>query len=61
MRDGYVFPIGPGNTTPQGHGFVMTNAYYDQALSDAKTQVALAGARLAKMLNDIWPAGGASK
>jgi hypothetical protein len=61
MRDGYVSPIGPGNTTAAGHGFVMTNAYYDQALSDAKTRVALAGARLAKMLNDIWPADGASK
>jgi hypothetical protein len=33
----------------------MSDAYYAQALKDADTQIALAGARLAKMLNDMWP------
>jgi S1/P1 nuclease len=55
-QQGYVDPpVGPKNTTSQGTGFAMTTAYYDQALGDAKTRVALAGARLAKMLNDTWP------
>jgi hypothetical protein len=53
--DGYVSPIGAGNTTSNGKAFTMTNAYYNQALLDTKSQIALAGARLAKMLNDIWP------
>jgi hypothetical protein len=53
--DGYVSPIGDGNTASNGEGFAMTAAYYNQALSDAKSQIAIAGARLAKMLNDIWP------
>ena len=53
--DGYVSPIGAGNAASNGMGFAMTDAYYNQALSDAKSQIALAGARLAKMLNDIWP------
>jgi hypothetical protein len=53
--DGYVSPIGAGNTASNGKGFTITAAYYNHALSDAKSQVALAGARLAKMLNDIWP------
>jgi hypothetical protein len=56
VQDAYVTPVGPGNSDAQGHGFVMTPAYYDKALSDGKAQIALAGARLAKMLNDIWPA-----
>jgi hypothetical protein len=53
--DGYVSPIGPGNAASNGIGFAMTDDYYNHALSDAKSQIALAGARLAKMLNDIWP------
>jgi hypothetical protein len=53
--DGYVSPIGDGNTDTNGKGFAMTDGYYDRALSDAKSQIAVAGARLAKMLNDIWP------
>lgn len=60
VQDAYMSPIGPGNADNQGHGFVMTTAYYGAALSDAKMQVALAGARLAKMLNDLWPAQGAA-
>ena len=45
----------PGNTDAKGNGFVMTSAYFDTALGDGKAQIALAGARLAKMLDDIWP------
>jgi hypothetical protein len=51
VQDGYTSPIGPGNTDDQGHAFVITSGYYDQALSDAKAQIALAGARLAALLN----------
>ena len=54
-KDSYVSPVGPGNADNQGHAFVMTTGYYSTALSDAKSQIALAGARLAKMLNDLWP------
>ncbi len=49
---GYVTPIGPGNTPKAGGKFMMTDKYYATALADAKTQVALAGARLAKLLNE---------
>ena len=55
VQSGYVSPIGPGNTDKQGKAFVMTMDYYDKALLNAHTRVALAGARLAKMLNDLWP------
>jgi hypothetical protein len=48
--DGYAAPVGPGNAS-----VAMTDAYYDRALADAKSQIALAGARLAKLLGDIWP------
>jgi hypothetical protein len=58
VQDGYVSPIGPGNTDDQGHGFVITTSYYNTALLDAKKQIALAGVRLAKMLNDLWPTQG---
>jgi S1/P1 Nuclease len=52
-KDAYAAPIGPG-LTPEGSttGFVMTQAYYKEALKDAKGQIALAGARLAKLLNE---------
>jgi hypothetical protein len=30
----------------------MTTAYYNRAMKDAKSQIALAGARLAKLLNE---------
>jgi hypothetical protein len=32
--------------------YLITQAYYDQAMKDAQDRVALAGARLAKLLND---------
>ena len=60
IQDGYVSPIGPGNTDKQGHAFVMTAGYYNKAFSDAKARIALAGARLAKMLNDLWPNSGSA-
>jgi hypothetical protein len=53
--DAYRSPIGPGNTDTDGKSYLMTSQYYDKALQDAQGQIALAGARLAKMLNDIWP------
>jgi hypothetical protein len=31
---------------------MITQAYYDQAMKDAQARVALAGARLAKLMND---------
>ncbi len=49
----YVTPVGPGNTGANGKAFAMTAPYYNTALGDAKAQIALAGARLAKMLNDL--------
>jgi hypothetical protein len=55
VQHGYVSPIGPGNSAPDGTAFAMTKEYYDAALADAKGQIALAGARLAKILNDRWP------
>jgi S1/P1 Nuclease len=46
--DAYKTPIGPSAAST----YTVTPAYYNQALQDAKTRVALAGARLAKLLND---------
>ena len=54
-QDAYVTPIGRGNAAAGGVGFVMTKDYYTKALADAKAQVALAGGRLATMLNTLWP------
>lgn len=49
----YADPIGAGVQPDDGTpSFVMTQAYYDRAIADAKDRVALAGARLAKLLND---------
>jgi S1/P1 Nuclease len=53
--DAYRRPIGPGNKTASGKPYMMTDAYYTTALADAKSQIALAGARLAKLLDDTWP------
>jgi S1/P1 Nuclease len=53
--DAYQTPIGPGNRAADGKPYLMTDAYYTAALADAKSQIALAGARLAKLLNDTWP------
>lgn len=50
--DAYAAPIGPGVKPSTGTEYVITEDYYDHALLDAQTRVALAGARLAKLLND---------
>jgi hypothetical protein len=64
QSDAYASPIGKApepsaNNSPRartGKGasdsYVITQAYYDQAMKDAQDRVALAGARLAKLLND---------
>ena len=44
--DVYVMPIGPGDGP-----FTLTEAYETKAKSDAQTRVALAGARLAALIN----------
>jgi hypothetical protein len=48
----YAAPIGPGLRGAGGTAYTITPAYYTQALSDAKDRIALAGARLANMLNN---------
>jgi hypothetical protein len=50
-KDAYVDPIGAA-THPASGSYLVTDAYYNQALQDAKDRIALAGARLAKLLND---------
>jgi hypothetical protein len=55
--DGYKAPIGAGLTPPGASAYLITQAYYDGALQDAKSQIALAGARLAKLLNDNLASG----
>jgi len=53
MMDGYATPpIGPGLTQDDGKPYDIPQTYYDKALSDAQTRIALAGARLAKLLNE---------
>ncbi|HEX4751193.1 MAG TPA: S1/P1 nuclease [Bryobacteraceae bacterium] len=53
QSDVYVDPIGPGLAPTDGTAkYVMTDAYHDQALKDAQARIALAGARLAKLLNE---------
>jgi hypothetical protein len=63
--DAYATPIGDGPQTTASHSsrsrsgdaqssssYLITQAYYDKALQDAKDRIALAGARLAKLLNE---------
>jgi S1/P1 Nuclease len=51
--EAYADPIGGGLQPEDGtSGFLITQAYYDQAMADAKDRIALAGARLAKLLNE---------
>lgn len=51
-KDAYAAPIGSSPKPAGASAYVMTTAYYNRALSDAKGRIALAGARLAKLLND---------
>ncbi len=51
-RDAYAPPIGDSPKPADGSAYLITTAYYDKAMVDAKNRVALAGARLAKLLNE---------
>jgi hypothetical protein len=59
-KDVYKTPIGKGpqptasasNTTTTYKSYLITQTYYNTAMGDAKSRVALAGARLAKLLNE---------
>jgi len=54
--DAYASPIGkspqPAGSTSKSAGYLITVAYYNKAMQDAQDRVALAGARLAKLLNE---------
>ena len=52
-QDVYAAPIGAGTKPDDGTAaYVITSAYYTQSAAVAKRQIALAGARLAKLLNE---------
>jgi len=51
-RDVYAAPIGASPKPAGGTSYLITTAYYNKAVRDAKSRVALAGARLAKLLNE---------
>lgn len=51
-KDAYAAPIGSGPTPASGSAYLMTTADCNKAMKDAKSRVALAGARLAKLLNE---------
>ena len=43
---------GKAQSPEVGAAYVITEAYYNAAMQDAKDRIALAGARLAKLLNE---------
>jgi S1/P1 Nuclease len=52
-KDAYKMPpIGAGPKPESGSSYAITQDYYDAAMQDAKDRIALAGARLAKLLNE---------
>ena len=52
-KDAYKMPpIGKSPKPASGSGYAISQAYYNRALKDAKNRIALAGARLAKLLNE---------
>lgn len=51
-KDAYSTPIGKGPAPASGSSYAITQAYYNTAMQDAKARIALAGARLAKLLNE---------
>jgi hypothetical protein len=51
-KDAYAAPIGNSPKPAGGTSYLITTAYYDEAMLDAKSRIALAGARLAKLLNE---------
>ncbi len=52
--DAYRSPIGasPEPTTGTSKSYLVTTVYYNKALTDAKARIALAGARLAKLIEE---------
>jgi len=51
-KHAYASPIKKSPSPSTGSGYKITQAYYDRALQDAKDRIALAGARLAKLLTE---------
>jgi len=52
-KDAYRMPpIGAGPKPETGSSYAITQDYYNTAMQDAKDRIALAGARLAKLLNE---------
>ncbi|HUA63012.1 MAG TPA: S1/P1 nuclease [Verrucomicrobiae bacterium] len=51
-KDAYHSPIGKSPAPTSGSSYSITQAYYNTAMQDAKVRIALAGARLAKLLNE---------
>jgi S1/P1 Nuclease len=45
-------PLGPGPKPANSASYMVTTTYYNTAIHDAQQQIALAGARLAKLLNE---------
>jgi len=50
--DAYTSPIGKAPRPTSHSSYLMTHAYYNKAIQDAKDRIALAGERLAKLLNE---------
>jgi hypothetical protein len=52
-KDAYAPPIGKSPKPVTGNSsYLITTAYYNKAMNDAQSRVTLAGARLAKLLNE---------
>jgi hypothetical protein len=51
-KDAYAAPIGNSPKPAGGSAYLITMVYYDTAMQDAKNRIALAGARLAKLLDE---------
>ncbi len=50
--DAYASPIKKSPKPASGGSYLITQTYYGKALQDADSRIALAGARLAKLLNE---------
>jgi hypothetical protein len=50
--DAYATPIGPGLKPTGSSAYLMTTTYYNNAFKDASDRISLAGARLARLLDD---------
>ncbi len=48
----YAAPVGAAPKPSSSTGFLITTVYYNRALSDAQARIALAGTRLALLLNN---------